>query len=79
VSTPQHPLDDNGGDYIVDVVSIAGIVSSLLQVVLALVGPEKAKAALDWESVQAANVAADATKAATDAAALAILASRGVK
>lgn len=66
-----HPvLDDNLGDYdyvvdpgsvanVVDPGSVANIVSYLLQIVVALVGVEKAKAALDWETVQAANAAAD--------------------
>lgn len=66
------------GDAIIDPSSVANMVSSLLQIVLALIGPEKAKAALDWETVQAANAAADATKVATDAAALGILHSRGI-
>lgn len=55
-----HPvLDDSLGDYVVDPGSVANIVSYLLQIVVALVGVEKAKAALDWETVQAANAAAD--------------------
>ncbi len=73
-----HPVDDNGPEYVVDPFSVANIVSSLLQVVIALIGHEKAKAALDWETVQAANASADSTKAPTDEAALAILRARGV-
>lgn len=74
----NHPVHDDGPDYLVDPGTAANIVSSLLQVILALIGPDKAKAALDWETVQAANATADATKMATDAAALAILKARGV-
>lgn len=73
-----HPVVDDGPDYIVDPVSVANMVSTLLQIILALVGPEKAKAALDWEAVQAANAAADASKLATDAAASEILRKRGI-
>jgi hypothetical protein len=63
----------------VDPGTAAGIVSSLLQIILALIGPEKAKAALDWETVKATNSAADASKVATDLAALEILKSRGIR
>lgn len=74
-----HPVVDDGPDYVVDPVSVANIVSSLLQVILALIGPDKAKAALDWESVQAANASADSTKLAADLAAQEILRSRGIR
>jgi putative alpha-1,2-mannosidase len=62
-----HPAIDDGPEYLVDPVSAANIISQLLQIVLAFVGPEKAKAALDWEIVQAANAAAVAANASTDA------------
>jgi hypothetical protein len=74
----SHPVDDGGPEYIIDPGVAASIVSTLLQLVLSLVGEEKAKAALDWETVQAANAAADATKVATDAAAYAVLKARGI-
>lgn len=78
MSQSVHPLDDGGGEYIVDPVSVVNMVSSLLQIVLALVGPDKAKAALDWESVQAANAAANAAVIANDAAAYEVLRQRGI-
>lgn len=55
----KHPVHDDGPDYLVDPVSAASMISTLLQIVLSFVGPEKAKAALDWEIVQAANARAD--------------------
>ncbi len=73
-----HPVDDGLGDYIVDPASAVNMVSMLLQLVLALVGPDKAKAALDWETVQAARARADSSKAASDVAALKILHERGL-
>lgn len=73
-----HPLHDDGPDYMVDPVSVANMVSSLLQIVLALIGPEKAKAALDWETKAAIDASAAAANASADAAALAVLTARGV-
>lgn len=73
----QHPAIDLG-EAVIDPVSIANMVSNLVQIILSLVGPDKAKAAIDWEVVQAANVAADAAKLASDASALEILHQRGV-
>lgn len=56
-----HPVDDGGGDYIIDPGSMVGLVSTILQIVLALVGPDTAKAALEHE-IQAARKAADDTR-----------------
>lgn len=74
----HHPADDNLGEYLIDPGTAANIVSQLLSIVIAFLGPDKAKAALDWQVAQAANAAADASKVATDVAAYEILKSRGV-
>lgn len=78
METIRHPANDDLGEYLIDPGTAANIVSQLLSIVIAFLGPEKAKAAMDWQVVQATNAAADASKAATDAAAYEILKSRGV-
>jgi hypothetical protein len=79
VSSIQHPADDSQGEYLVDPGTVAVIVSQLLQIVLAMLGPEKAKAALEWETKAAIDTAASLAKAASDAEALDILRSRGIR
>lgn len=74
----QHHPAIELGEAVIDPVSIANMVSSLVQIILSLVGPDKAKAAIDWEVVNAAQASAEAANVATDAAALAVLHQRGI-
>lgn len=72
VATPPHPVNDGQGDFIVDPASMVGIVSSIVQILVALIGPDKAKEAIDYEVVQRAREAAAVANATADAAADAI-------
>ncbi len=76
METEGHP--DAKHEYMVDSATVAAVVSGLLQVVISLIGAQKAKAALDSEVVKAARVAADIAVAATDVYALQVLRTRGV-
>lgn len=72
----SHPLEDGQGDFIIDLGSAVNIVSQLIQILLAFMGPEQVKNAVDWEYSRQVKLAADATKVTTDMAADAIEDSR---